>query len=185
MPDAAEVLQDWPQEAREAAELVVQTHGDPDEVTESLLVWHNPGPWKRMFATRSFDEHNFPVPHTDSVTSVLDYHVPPEHMEALARFDGSVTVDRTAGEILARCHDEQANNLAVNLAHDLVTGAKTVEEARAYYGEEFLGFRRGDRTPYMDALRVERQQDTADPDERILSDSDLEEAVAEGDRRDG
>jgi hypothetical protein len=40
---------------------------------------------------------------------VIDYRVPPEHFSPLAAFDGSVIVERTAGEVSARCHDEQAN----------------------------------------------------------------------------
>ncbi len=32
----------------------------------------------------------------------------------VAEFDGSVIVERTAGEVSARCHDEQANFLALN-----------------------------------------------------------------------
>jgi hypothetical protein len=49
----------------------------------------------------------------------------------LAEFDGSVIAERTAGEVSARCHDEHANFLALNLMHDIVTGAKNVEEARS------------------------------------------------------
>lgn len=184
MPDVATILEGWPQESREAAELVVQTYGEPDETTPSRLIWNRPGPWKRMVASRSFDPHHFPAPHHDSVTSVLDYRVPPERVSDLARFDGSVTVDRTVGEISARCHDEQANNLALNLAHDIVTGARSVAEAREYYATEFAGYRRGDPTPYMDALQFSPPQGgTGDPDERILSDADLEQAAAEGERR--
>jgi hypothetical protein len=34
--------------------------------------------------------------------------VPPEYVTPLARFDGSVIAERTAREVSARCHDEQA-----------------------------------------------------------------------------
>jgi hypothetical protein len=43
---------------------------------------------------------------------VIDYRVPPEKFTELAIFDGSVIVERTADEVSARCHDEQANFLA-------------------------------------------------------------------------
>lgn len=186
MADAQAVVQDWPEESREAAQLVIDTYGEPDEVTATLLVWHDAGSWKRMVATKWFEDHNFPAPHQDSVTSVIDYRVPPEKVNDLVRFDGSVSVDRTGGEISARCHDEQANNLALNLAHDIITGAKSVQEARDYYAEEFLGFRRGDPTPYMEALQFDAAQaDTTDPDERALSDEQLQEAVAQGQQREG
>ncbi len=40
--------------------------------------------------------------------SVLDYRVAPDYFIPLAEFDGSVIVERTAGEVSARCHDEEA-----------------------------------------------------------------------------
>jgi hypothetical protein len=174
------VIADWPEESREAALLVIDKYGEPHEVTESFLVWHHVGPWKRMVASRDFYAHEFPAPHFDSVESVLDYAVPPEQASALAEFDGSVIVERTVGEVSARCHDEEANNLALNLVHDIVTGAMTVDEAREYYAQEFLDYRRKKPTPYMDALRVPPQTSTADPDERVLTDDELEHAVEEG-----
>ena len=122
-------------------------------------------------------------PHFDSVESVIDYQVPPEQFTPLAAFDGSVIVERTAGEASARCHDEQANFLALNLMHDIVTGAKGVEEARAYYAKEFADARRKQPTPYMEKLRFQPGTDTTDPDRRVLSDQDLEQAGEEGKRK--
>ncbi|YCI06361.1 hypothetical protein M1D34_30635 (plasmid) [Ensifer sp. D2-11] len=160
-------VESWPQESREAAQLVIEQYG-PDEVTATQLVWHRPGPWKRIVATKVFYNHNFPAPHHDSVESVIDYRVPPERFSDLAAFDGSVIVERTAGEVSARCHDEQANFLALNLMHDIVTGARSVEEARAYYAKEFGDYRRKRPTPYMEKLRFAPGTDsTADPDVRV------------------
>jgi hypothetical protein len=116
---------------------------------------------------------------------VLDYRVPTEAFTPLAEFDGSVIAERTAGEVSARCHDEEANNLALNLAHDIVTGEKSVEEARGYYAKEFLDYRKGLPTPYMEKLRFEPTTGTADEDERVISDDELERAKAEGKAKDG
>ncbi len=66
----------------------------------------------------------FPAPHTDSVESFIDYRVAVQKFTPLAEFDSSVIAERTAGEVSARCHDEQANFLALNLMHDIVTGGK-------------------------------------------------------------
>jgi len=181
---ASELIKGWPEESREAAQLVIDTYGEPHEATESMLTWHEVGPWKRVLASKVFFSHQFPAPHIDSVESVIDYRVPPEHFSALAVFDGSVIVERTAGEVSARCHDEQANFLALNLMHDIVTGAKGVEEARAYYAKEFLDARRKQPTPYMERLRFQPGTDTADADQRVLSDQDLEQAVQEGEQKD-
>jgi hypothetical protein len=177
------IIKAWPDESREAAQLVIDQYGEPDEATESQLIWHTPGPWKRIVASKAFWAHNFPAPHSDAVESFVDYRVPIEKFSPLAEFDGSVIVERTAGEVSARCHDEQANFLALNLMHDIVTGAKTVQEARDYYAKEFLDYRRKKPTPYMERLRFTPGSNTADPDERVLSDEDLERAVEEGKQR--
>ncbi len=174
------VIEHWPDESREAAQLVIDTYGEPHEATETLLTWNQVGPWKRLMTSQTFHEHHFPAPHIDCVESVIDYRVPPELVAELAEFDGSVVVERTAGEVSARCHDEQANSLALNLVHEIVTGRKSVAEARDYYAKEFLDYRRKKPTPYMDALQFEPGKGTSDPDERVLSDSDLQRAVEEG-----
>jgi hypothetical protein len=174
----------WPEESREAAQLVIDQYGEPDEITETQLIWHQPGPWKRIVASKAFYQHDFPAPHIDAVESVIDYRVPPDKVTPLAEFDGSVIVERTAGEVSARCHDEQANFLALNLMHDIVTGDKSVQEARAYYAKEFADYRRKLPTPYMERLHFTPDVGTtADPDVRVLSDEQLEQAVEEGKQR--
>lgn len=177
----SDLITNWPEESREAAQLVIDEHGEPHEATDSTLIWHNAGPWKRIVATRTYYEHEFPAPHIDAVESFIDYRVPIDMVSPLAEFDGSVIVERTAGEVSARCHDEQANLLALNLMHDIVTGAKGVEEARAYYAKEFLDARRQKPTPYMEKLHFHPgNTKTPDPDRRVLSDEDLERAQQEG-----
>ncbi len=179
----SEIIKAWPEESREAAQLVIDEYGQPHEATESALTWHNVGPYKRMIASKVFWQHDFPAPHIDAVETVIDYRVSSEFFTPLAEFDGSVVVERTAGEVSARCHDVQANNLALNLMHDVVTGAKSSNEARDYYAKEFLDYRRKEPTPYMDELHVPTGTNTPDPDRRVLSDEDLERAKAEGSQR--
>ncbi len=174
----------WPEESREAAQLVIDQYGEPDEATATQLIWHQRGPWKRIIASKAFYRHDFPAPHFDSVETVIDYKVPVDKFTPLAAFDGSIVVERTVGEVSARCHDEEANRLALNLMHDIVTGAKTVEEARQYYAKEFADYRRKMPTPYMDKLHFAAAAgDCADPDIRILSDEDIRQASEEGKAR--
>lgn len=176
----SEIIKAWPEESREPAQLVIDKYGEPHEATESQLIWHNVGSFKRMVASKAFWQHDFPAPHIDAVESVIDYKVAPEFATPLAEYDGSVVVERTAGEVSARCHDEEANTLALNLMNDIVTGKKNPQEAREYYAKEFLDYRRKKPTPYMDELHFEPGTGTADPDVRVLSDEDLEHAVKEG-----
>jgi hypothetical protein len=177
---SSEVLATWPEEAREAAQLVVDRYGEPHEATDSELVWHRVGDWKRIVAQRTFWSHAFPAPHTDSVESFIDYRVPVERFTELGRYDGSVMVERTTGEVSARCHDEEANKLALNLMHDIVMGRKSADEARDYYAKEFLDARRKRPTPYMEKLRFEpASSSAADPDARVLSDQQVMAAESE------
>lgn len=177
-------IEHWPKESREAARLVLDRYGEPNEITDTHLTWFKPGPWKRIVASKIFYRHDFPVPHIDAIKSVIDYRVPVDKFSALAAFDGSVVVDRTVGEVSAQCHDEQANFLALNLMHDIATGAKSVEGARDYYAREFADYQRKKPTPYMEGLRFTPGDHTAgDPDTRALSDEALEEAVEEGKTR--
>ncbi|MDT0346368.1 hypothetical protein [Streptomyces litchfieldiae] len=178
--NAANIIGGRPDASREAAQLVLDTYGPPQEATDTRPTWHRPGPWKRLVASRTYYEHHFPAPHIDSAESFIDYQVPPEKFTPLARFDGSVIAERTAVEVSARCHDEQANFLALNLMHDIVTGEKPPEEARDHYAKEFADHRRGRSTPYMERLRFAPGHDTAAPDRRLLSDEDLARAAAEG-----
>ncbi|MEH6387874.1 hypothetical protein [Pseudomonas profundi] len=178
---ASQTIQSWPEQSREAAQLVIDQHGEPDEVTDSQFVWHQREPWKRIVATKAYFKHNFPTEHIDSVATFIDYRVPVDKFSDLAAFDGSIKIERTSGEVSARCHDEQANMLALNLMHDIVTGAKNVDEARSYYAEEFLNYRRKQPTPYMEKLHFSPgDASAADPDVRLLSDEDLQKAVDEG-----
>lgn len=174
------ILNAWPEEAREAAQLVIDKYGEPHEATDSMLVWHNNGPWKRTIVYREVTKHDFPVPHIDAVEQYVNYRVPLEKYGDIARFDGSVVVHRTAGEMSARCHDEEANFLALNLAHDIVRGRRTVQEAKDYYAHEFLAYREKEPTPYMEGLRFTPESHAGDPDRPVLSDEQLEAAVAKG-----
>src|SRR5436190_19987692 len=99
---SAQILGTWPEEAREAAQLVVDRYGEPHEATDSELIWHKVGSWKRIVAQRAFWPHDFPAPHTDSVESFIEYRVPLDRFAELARYDGSVMVERTSGEVSAR-----------------------------------------------------------------------------------
>jgi hypothetical protein len=178
-------IADWPEDAQEAAQLVVDKYGEPDEITDTQVTWHRPGPWKRIVASRAVSQHDFPAPHYDSVESVIDYRYPPDKATEVCLFDGSVVINRTKGEVSARCHDEEANCLALNLMHDIATGAKNVEQARSYYAKEFADYRRNKPTPYMQGLRfTPGDNDTADSDVRVLSDQDLEQARQEGKKSD-
>ena len=178
-----DILETWSDESAEAAKLVIKSYGAPIELTDSMLIWHDKGQWKRIIAYKDFDQHNFPAPHIDSVECFIDYAVPPEKFTELALFDGSVIVQRTRGELSARCHDVEANYLALNLANDIVTNKKSVTEAREYYAKEFLDYRLKKPTPYMNRLQFDSPHNTKDKDISLLSPTEIEVASEQGRQR--
>lgn len=179
MSDATTVIRDWPEDARTVTAALIKKYGPADEVTPTLVTWHNRGPWKKIVASKEATPHNFPFPHGDIVENFTEYKVPPDTFTKLANFDGSVTVSRTRGLLSARCHDEEANHLAVNLAHDIITGKVTVTQARQRYVDTMLAFREHKPTPYMNELQFKPQSKAGDPDISLVSTSQLKQAAKE------
>jgi hypothetical protein len=166
--DARTTLQNWPKEAKKAAEMMIQKYGQPDEVTAMRVVWHDNGPWKRTVVTKEETDHAFPMPHKDVLEQVIDYRVSTDKFDDLARYDGSVIVERTKGELSARCDKEEANFLALNLANDVATGKKSPEEAREQYAQTIKAVMAGKRDPYVQKLQFAAQQSAADPDKPAI-----------------
>lgn len=150
---ANEIIDDWPAQPKEVATTIIQKYGEPDEVTERLLIWYNNGPWKKTIVSKEEVPHDFPMPHTDIVEQFIDYKVPADKFDDLAEYDGSVIVERTKGVISARCDKEEMNFLALNLAHDVITGKKSVEQARDFYAKTVKAFKNGDKDPYTQAFQ--------------------------------
>ena len=129
-----DLIEDWPQEAKAAAEEMLRKYGVPQEATATHLGWQDNRPWARTVVHKAAVEHDFPAKHTDVLEQVVPYRVPLNFFEALATFNGSVVADRTRGELVAHCDREQTNILALNLAHDIVRGQKSVAQAREAMG---------------------------------------------------
>ena len=169
---------DWPKMAKSAANEIIEKYGRPNEAIPSRLIWYGNGPWKRTVVYREEIPHNFPQPHTDVVEQFIDYHVPPEKLGELAKFDGSVIVERTAGEVSARCDMEAANFLALNMMHEIVTGKLTAEEARKTYSENTAAYAMSRPAPYAEALQFEPPQgETADKDETTIAGAVVRQGV--------
>lgn len=145
----------WPAMAKKNVEQMVEKYGPPNEAIPSRLIWYNNGLWKRTIVFRDEIPHNFPQPHSDTLEQVIDYQVPVEKFTELARFDGSVIVERTKGEVSARCDMEAANILAINLMHEIVSGKLTAEQAREKYSEETAAFVMNRPAPFAEKFQFE------------------------------
>ncbi len=174
-----EIIAEWPDEPAEIAETMTDAYGMPHEAAPSELLWYGNGQWKRTELYRDGVPHHFPKEHTDYLKQVVDYHVPPEKFDELGRFDGSVYVDRTNGELAAKCDQEVANVLALNLAHDVITGEMSVDEARQEYAVSIIKTEMGAEPEYTRELQFDLPAgDERDPDETIITDA-LKQEVKE------
>ncbi|MEI4802594.1 hypothetical protein ACIGHG_24865 [Bacillus sp. NPDC077411] len=66
------------------------------------------------------------------MAQTIDYKAPVPFFDELTQFDGSLYIDRTAGEVTAKCDQEAADFMALNLMHDMVTGRRNVKDARRF-----------------------------------------------------
>jgi hypothetical protein len=168
--DAEAIIEGWPDAPKKAAMKILDHYGPPNEATPTKLFWYRTGPWARMELTANEVLHKFPMPHVDFFTQYVDYPVSAAKTSELLEFDGSVILDRTAGQIGARCDDEAFNVLTLNLAVEILEGRRTVEDARELYAETAAAYVMGRDAPYAERLLFDPQeQETADPDEVIIA----------------
>jgi hypothetical protein len=172
---AEEFVRGWPGEAKKAATAMIQKYGAPNEYTESMLIWNNNGPWLRTIVYKEEVDHHFPMPHKDVMEQFVGYDVPVDKFNALAQYDGSVIVERTKGEMSARCDKEEANILALNLAHDIVEGKRSVEDARQFYSQTIMQLMKGEKPEYTQKLMFTSKRNAGDKDKPAMSDAQMKE----------
>jgi hypothetical protein len=164
------VINDWSKEPKESAKRLIEQYGEPNEYSESQLIWYNTKDgWKRTVLSKEETPHNFPSNHTDFLEQFIDYKVPVEMYSQLAEYDGSVIIERTKGEVSARCGGTSMNFVAINLAHDIVTGKKNVEQARDEYAKLYKAHKEGQKPPYTQSFQFDLPKgNTADPDQAMM-----------------
>jgi hypothetical protein len=138
----------WSEAARTAAQQMFDKYGSPQETTPNRLVWHDNRPWKSTAVVNEEVTHNFPTPHLDVLEQTVAIDVPPDKFGVLAQFDGSITANRTGGELTVRCDREEINFIALNLASDLIAGKLSVDQARRSMTELAQAVKSGQQPAY-------------------------------------
>jgi hypothetical protein len=157
----------WGEAARRAADIVTQKYGEPDEVSDSQLIWHNTGMFRMTVVHKQPLAHNFPQPHSDVLEQFVEFRVPLERYADLARFDGSVRPDRTSGLVSARGSDEASNFAALNLAHEIAEGKRSPDSARRARAKIAQLASAGKTSPYTQGLLFKSSASAADPDQPL------------------
>jgi hypothetical protein len=178
LAEAERIIEGWPDAPKGIALQMIEKYGPPNEATPTKLFWYRNGPWKRTLVDRDTVTHNWPTVHSDFFTQVIDYRVPPDLIDDVAKFDGSILVDRTRGELAARCDSEAANVLGINMVHEIVTGKRTWEEAREISVQNTVAYNIGRKAPYAERLLFEVPQGgTEDLDESMITGPMLQQAA--------
>lgn len=162
--DARTLIQDWPQVSQQAARSMLDRYGPPDVVSSMMLVWKDKAPFTRITVTRDAIRHLFPMEHQDVLTEEISLAVPVEKVSELARFDGSILIDRTKGTVAARSDKESSNFLALNLADDIINGKRDADSARKFYADTLAKQMSGKSSAYTDKLNFSVSGDTSYPD---------------------
>ncbi|MGE0547156.1 MAG: DUF4142 domain-containing protein [Kofleriaceae bacterium] len=161
------VVGSWAPRPMLAARQMIEKYGAPNEASDDTLVWRDQGPFKRISVSNVELAHNFPRPHLDFIEHTIAYRVPAAKASALAAFDGSVSFDRTAGELSARCDLEEHNVLALNLANDIVARNTSPAAARAAFAKYVSEAEAGAKPRYVTALQFDpaaKARNAADAD---------------------
>jgi hypothetical protein len=164
-------LEGWPKLTIALATTLLEKYGAPESNTPQQLNWSRNGPWNRTILYREGARHNFPRPHQDILEQAVSYKVPPGKIADLVRYDGSLVVDRTRGELSVHCDSEEHNILTLNIADDIVKGERDVDQALTYHAQVIRGLETHDPQAYAEKLRLKiaKPADTADPaDEAAL-----------------
>ncbi len=178
---AEKIIADWPERPLLGARQMIAQYGAPQIAVDAKLVWIDQGPYKRITVTKQEDHHDFPLPHMDYMEHTISYKVPAGKADELMKFDGSVTFDKTRGEMSARCDLEGHNILTLNLANDIVTGKTTAEEARVTFGETIGADMAGKYPPYTVKLQFEPQTMSKDSDKTSIPGAPVRSTKAKGD----
>ena len=169
----------WSDASKMAIMMMKKSYGDPTGKTADMMTWDNTGQWKKTIVYAKEFKHDFPMPHKDVIQQWINYNVPQEKFNDLAKYDGSVVCNRTNGEISARCDKEGANFLAINLANDIITGKKDVKSARDFYAKSIKEMINGGKPEYMQKLVFNvASGSTADTDKpnSIITEDDMRKA---------
>lgn len=147
-----------------AVELIME-YGKPQDGTRHRITWYGNAPWTQTTLYRVGAKHNFPLPHEDVLKQTINYRVPLDKVKDLLSYDGSLIIDRTRGELSAHCGTQAQNRIMLNIANDIVTGARSVDDALAYNAQIIRAVQDGDHESYPLKLtfKILPRSKTADP----------------------
>jgi len=99
------------------------------------------------------------------IEQTIAYSVPLDKISDIVAFNGSITIDRTRGEVSVRCDREEVNFLTINLMNDILHGDLNVEQARRVFSDNIRALSEARISSHTQGLLFKLPSgETADPD---------------------
>lgn len=157
------VIQKWPEGARATAREMISKYGEPNRFSEGALVWIDNGPWRKTVVYRNAWPHFLGRRDKDYLEQTIAYRVPAEKIEDLKRFDRRLEINESRGQLSSRSESEAMNFLALNLADEIVTDKRDVDDARDFMAKTESLAASGKTSPYTKGFLFPNRGDSADP----------------------
>jgi hypothetical protein len=133
----------WSPHSKLLAESLIERYGPPDGFSRNALGWKDRTPWARIVVFDGGD---------DALRQSVAYRVPEEKRGEVAAFNRGVLVSDDGRELTARSHDERFNVLALNLADEVIRGARDPADAQRFYDRTAELALAGKSSAYLEGL---------------------------------
>jgi hypothetical protein len=98
------------------------------------------------------------VPHHDFISHVAAYKVNVDKASDCFKFDTSIILEATGGEIGSRCHFEGANTITTNLINEIMQGKRSWRDAQKFIYDAMI---RKSHPEYLTTLQFQRPSEEA------------------------
>jgi hypothetical protein len=168
------VVREWPELSQKMARAMIEKYGQPVRFNDDALVWEHNGSWQKSVVYRAAWPHSAAKKDVDYLKQTIGYRVPQEKIEDLRRFDKRLSVNTETNEVSFQSESEKTNFLALNLADEIVTEKRSVEDARDYFKKTARLAESGKSSQYTEGFlfpvpneRVVNPSETTSPVETI------------------
>lgn len=141
----SERLTTWDSMPRMTVDKLIAKYGQPDEVTDSYMLWKDTGPWKytKVWNKSSMEDetmyrdkpYDYSMDRYGFIEQGIYYRMPKDRIGNVTHFDSRLKYDRTDGILSVTSNDEKMNFLTINLAHEVAQGYKTTDDAKMMQSE--------------------------------------------------
>ena len=150
--DRQTAIEGWPAGSRRLLGAMIEKYGIPQRLNVVEAVWYDNGPWRKTVVHRDSASRFWGIKDKDYLEQFIRYQVPADKAGSLKLFGKRLEIEGAVGELSSRSASEGMNYMALNLAHEIVTGARSVEDARDFYLKTEELSRAGKSSPYLEGF---------------------------------